>query len=94
MITTLFLSLYAAFLGLISQMMGNIAGSIPESTLTQITTTISSIGTKLNLVYNLIPAADSLILVIQTSITLVLGYLALRTIVFIINEFRGSGGTV
>lgn len=94
MIATLFLSLYAAFLGLIVQIMGTITAQIPESTLTQITTTISGISTKLNLVYNLIPAGNTLILVVQTSVILVLAYLTLRVIVFIINEFRGSGGTV
>lgn len=67
---------------------------IPANVSTGITTTLSNLGTKINLVYNLIPANDTLWTVLLTTIYLTAAYFSVRLIVFIINEFRGSGGKV
>lgn len=94
MITALFYGVYAMFIGMIAQFATKISDNLPAGIDAYISNTTTTLETKLNLVYNFLPAPTSLFFILKITIILVLGYLGLRTTIFIINKVRGSGGNI
>lgn len=94
MITNTLLDLVYAFLSIAQAPLVALSTLIPDSVNTGINTTIAAIGTKVNAVYNLIPANDTLWTIILTTIYITAAYFTARVLIFIWNEIRGSGGNI
>lgn len=94
MIMDLLFLILLAIMGIVKTLLAGISLVIPASVETSITTTLSSIGTKFNTVYHMIPAADQLLIIVGLMITISSVLLGLRIFIFFYNKARGSGGNI
>jgi len=94
MILALFYIVAMVALGFIELTLYGISALVPDTLENGITNAVSSVGTKIQSVYHLIPGADALWNCILAIIIILAAYFTLRVGVFFYNEIRGSGGAI
>lgn len=94
MITSALYIIFLVAIGFVNLAFSGIDALIPASVGTSLDSAVATIGTKIGLVYHLIPGADALWNILLTILVVCSVYLGIRIGVFIFNEIRGSGGAV
>lgn len=92
MITNTFLEIYILLLSFINGLYtNNISSHIPADVNSDLTTLNTDIGDKINLIYNIIPANETLFTLIKLLFIIQVGLFLVRAGIFVVNIIRGSG---
>lgn len=94
MITDLILFIFTGFMAICKGLLFTMSLGIPDVVETYITNALSTIGTKFNAVYHMIPAANHLFIIVGLMLTISTTLLILRITIFFFNKARGSGGNI
>lgn len=94
MIINLFYLIMLGVVGSVELLLSGISALVPNSVESSINDAVSTIGTKINAVYHMIPAANHLLIILTTILTISAVLLSIRIFIFFYNKIRGSGGNI